>query len=125
MDSAIADRVVEALARRSSQKAAEVAAYFTDMRECWVEAVRVLKQGGYAAIVIGNTTLLGVEILNAQVFVEQMLKLGLQWVSTILRDIPSKILPQTRDSRTGKFASVDEADYKAYPREYIIIMRKV
>ena len=64
------------------------------------------------------------EIQNAQVFAEQMATLGFALERVILREIPSKILPRTRDSKTGKFARVDEADYVAYPTEYILILRK-
>jgi hypothetical protein len=84
----------------------------------------VLKRGGYACIVIGNTRLCGVEILNAQVFVEQMLSLGFELHQTILREIPRRMLPPTRDQETGKFAKVTETDFVAYPHEYILILRK-
>ncbi|MCS7066155.1 MAG: hypothetical protein NZL85_07770, partial [Fimbriimonadales bacterium] len=66
-----------------------------------------------------------VEIQNAQVFAEQLAALGFELERVILREIPSKILPRTRDKRTGKFAKTSEADYIAYPTEYIIVMRKL
>ncbi len=73
---------------------------------------------------IGNTHISGVAIQNAQVFVEQLIGLGFALEQVILREIPSKILPRTRDRKTGKFARTDEADYVAYPTEYIVILRK-
>jgi len=39
----------------------------------------------------------------------------------ILREIPTKILPRTRDKQTGKFAKSQDADYLAYPMEYILV----
>jgi hypothetical protein len=39
----------------------------------------------------------------------------------IAREIPSKILPQKRDEKTGRFASTEQADTEAYPIEYIIV----
>jgi DNA modification methylase len=120
----IAEAIVSALKERNKKKANEVAVYFTEMRECFSEMWRVLKRGGYACIVIGNTRLCGVEVLNAQVFVEQMLSLGFELHEIILREIPSKILPRTRDQKTGKFAKVSEADYIAYPHEFILVLRK-
>jgi DNA modification methylase len=125
MGSFIAETIVAALKGRDKKKAQEVAVYFTEMRECFLEMWRVLKRGGYACIVIGNTRLCGVEILNAQVFVEQMLSLGFELHQVILREIPSKILPRTRDQKTGKFAKVTEADFIAYPHEFILVLRKL
>jgi hypothetical protein len=63
--------------------------------------------------------------LNAQVFVEQMLSLGFELHQVILREIPSKILPRTLDQKTGKFAKVTEADFIAYPHEFILVLRKL
>jgi len=39
----------------------------------------------------------------------------------IKREIPSKILPQKRDEKTGRFASNNNANAEAYPVEYIVI----
>lgn len=64
-----------------------------------------LASRGHACIVIGNTAIGGVPILNAQVFAEQMSEIGLVVERVILREIPSKILPTTRDATTGRFAS--------------------
>jgi DNA modification methylase len=122
--SQLAQTIVDALQERRPDKAREAAVYFTEMRECFLEMWRVLKRGGYACIVIGNTRLCGVEILNAQVFVEQMLSLGFELHQTILREIPRRMLPPTRDQETGKFAKATEADFLAYPHEYILILRK-
>jgi DNA modification methylase len=124
MGSQIAQTIVDALQECCPEKAREAAVYFTEMRECFLEMWRVLKRGGYACIVIGNTRLCGVEILNAQVFVEQMLSLGFELHQIILREIPRKMLPPTRDKETGKFAKATEADFLAYPHEYILILRK-
>jgi DNA modification methylase len=124
MGSQIAQTIVDTLQERRPDKARAVAVYFTEMRECFLEMWRVLKRGGYACIVIGNTRLCGVEILNAQVFVEQMLSLGFELHQTILREIPRRMLPPTRDQETGKFAKVTETDFVAYPHEYILILRK-
>ena len=86
---------------------------------------RVLKPKGKACIVIGNTELKKVPILNAEVFVETMLNLGFKIHKIVKRRIPSKILPQTRDSKTGRFTSNHKADRLAYAYEYIIMMEKI
>ncbi len=94
------------------------------MQQCFEEMYRVLKSKGKACIVIGNTELKKVPILNAEVFVEIMLNLGFRIHKIIKRRIPSKILPQTRDSKTGRFTSNENADALAYPYEYIVVMEK-
>jgi hypothetical protein len=122
--SALGERIVAAVGERSQRKAKEVARYFAEMRQCFGEMARVLRPGGRVCIVIGNTHLAGVAIQNAQVFAEQLATLGFSAERVILREIPSKILPRTRDRRTGKFTRTADADYIAYPTEYILVFRK-
>jgi DNA modification methylase len=74
-----------------NQKGREVKNYFADMLESFVEMKRVLKQGGKACIVIGNTQFKGVKILNAEVFQEQFENIGFRTFDVIHREIPSKM----------------------------------
>ncbi len=123
LHSAIADDICRAMG--TTKKSREVQNYFADMLECFREMHRALKPGGKACIVIGNTELQGVKILNAEVFAEQMHSLGFRTHDIIKREIPSKMLPQTRDPETGKFTSVANAKMLAYPVEYILVMEKL
>jgi hypothetical protein len=59
------------------------------------------------------------------VFWQTLEQIGFKVYSIIKRPIPSKILPLTRDERTGRFAAAMKSDRLAYPYEYIIIMEKV
>jgi DNA modification methylase len=87
---------------------------------------RVLKKGGRACIVIGNTEFNGVKILNAEVFQEQFENIGFRTYNIIHREIPSKMLPSTRDTKTGQFVKTTDKNLKlAYPTEYILIMEKL
>lgn len=99
--------------------------YFFEMQECFVEMHRVLKRCGKAAIVIGDTDLKKVKIQNANVFAETMENIGFKTYKIIRRPIPSKILPLTRDEKTGRFASTSMANRLAYPIENILIMEKI
>ena len=92
-----------------------------DMEEVLDESHRILKPGGRCCYVIGDTTLKGVDVLNAEVFAESLQYSGFRLDRIIKREIPSKILPQKRDEKTGRFASNDSADTEAYPVEYIVI----
>ena len=108
----------------NKKMADEVEAFFVDMQECFDETHRILKRGGRCCYVIGNTKLRGVDILNAEVFAESMQCSGLEVDGIIKREIPSKILPTTRDAKTGRFATNGNANAFAYPTEYIVIGRK-
>ena len=99
--------------------------YFSEMNQVFAEMKRVLKKGGKTCIVVGNTSLRSVDILNAEVFVEQLQNLGLKIADIIKREIPSKNLPSARDEKTGRFARIaDKNKTYAYPTEYILVMEK-
>ena len=51
--------------------------------------------------------------------------IGFKVFDIIHREIPSKMLPSTRDSATGRFAKTSSMDKLVYPTEYILIMEKV
>lgn len=123
IQSKMADDIVLQLGNGKKEK--EVHNYFSDMLESFIEMKRVLKKGGKTAVVIGNTKLKGVEILNAEVFQEQLENIGFKTYDIIHREIPSKMLPSTRDPRTGKFTVVTNDNKElVYPTEYILVMEK-
>jgi DNA modification methylase len=108
-----------------NKKGREVKHYFADMLETFEEIKRVLKIGGKACIVIGNTQFQGVNILNAEVFQEQFENIGFKTHEIIRREIPSKMLPSTRDEETGQFTKAKSKNVKmAYPTEFILVMEK-
>jgi hypothetical protein len=53
-----------------------------------------------------------------------MEKIGFRVYDIIKRQIPSKILPLTRDEKTGRFIGTTKSDRLAYPTESILIMEK-
>jgi DNA modification methylase len=125
LNSELAEKIRSELLKKDKKNAEEVSTYFSEMNQVFVEMKRMLKKGGKTCIVIGNTSLKGVEILNAEVFAEQLQNLGLKIADIIKREIPSKNLPSVRDEKTGKFASIsDKNKVSVYPTEYILIMEK-
>ncbi len=60
-------------------------------------------------------------LANAEVFAESIQYSGMVLDRVIKREIPSKILSQKRDEKTGRFASNQDTNAEAYPCEYIII----
>ncbi|MFH1192038.1 MAG: DNA methyltransferase [bacterium] len=126
LNSNIAESIRNELLKKSKKVADEVSTYFSEMNQVFVEMKRILKKGGKTCIVIGNTSLIGVEILNAEVFTEQLQNLGFKIVDIIKREIPSKNLPSIRDEKTGKFAKLTNKNkISVYPTEYILIMEKI
>ena len=126
LNSEIAESIKEALAKKDKKTATGVATYFSEMNQVFKEMKRILKKGGRACIVIGNTSLKGVKILNAEVFVEQLQNFGFKINDIIKREIPSKNLPSIRDKKTGRFAkATDKQKVFSYPTEYILIMQKI
>ena len=122
--SKIAEEITYNMSSKDTRMAVEIGQFFFDMQEVFNESYRILKPGGRCCFVIGNTKLVGVEILNAEVFTESLQIAGMKIDDIVKREIPSKILPQNRDSKTGKFASVSNADSQAYPVEYVVVGQK-
>ena len=119
--SSIARDIVDKMLKKSKKMAKEIEAFFIDMEEVFDESFRILKHGGRCCYVIGDTRLKGVDVLNAEVFAESIQYSGFKLDRIIKREIPSKILPQKRDEKTGRFASNGNANSQAYPVEYIVI----
>jgi DNA modification methylase len=119
--SSIATDIVSKMTEKNSKMAKEIEAFFIDMEEVFDESYRILEKNGRCCYVIGDTKLKGVDILNAEVFAESLQYSGFQIERIIKRQIPSKILPQKRDEKTGRFANNKQANSEAYPIEYIVV----
>jgi hypothetical protein len=117
--------IVDKLRLIDKREANGVKQYFFEMQQSFEEMHRVFKHGSRTSIVIGDTDLKRVKVHNADVFVQTMEKIGFKIYKIIKRPIPSKILPFTRDEKTGRFIATVKADRLAYPFEYILIMEKV
>jgi DNA modification methylase len=122
--SGIGKDIVDKLRLIDKREANGVEQYFFEMQQCFEEMYRTLKHGGKTSIVIGDTDLKKVKIHNADVFLQTMEKIGFKIYDIIKRPIPSKILPLTRDEKTGRFVATTKADRLAYPIESILIMEK-
>lgn len=125
-NSAIGGQIVADLVKVERPLAVDVANYFLDMKIVFAEMYRILKTGGKACIIIGNTSLRGVEILNAQVAAEQMQAAGFHKVDFIKREILNKMITPWRDLESGKFTGKDNpSKTRAYEHEYVVVMEKV
>lgn len=122
----IATKIVNDLQLTDKTLSKNVSNYFIDMNSAFAEMYRVLKEDSYACVVIGNTQLTGVDILNAEVAAEQMLKIGFKKHKIIKREVGNKMITPWRDTSTGKFTNLKNPNKKcAYEYEYVLIMKKV
>lgn len=125
LSSEIAEEIVNKLEKVDKSLSVDVANYFFDMKKVFTEIKRILKPGSPACIIVGNTELRGVKILNAEVAAEQMAQLGFRKVDFIKREVLNKMITPWRDENTGKFTSLkNPAKKRAYEFEYLIIMEK-
>jgi DNA modification methylase len=118
-------KTVTELREIDKRQANGVEKYFFEMQLCFQEMQRILKHDGRASIVIGDTELKRVKIHNADVFMQTLEKFGFEVCEVIKRTIPSKILPLTRDRKTGQFVATSKADRLAYPFEHILTVVKI
>ncbi len=123
--SRIAEDIVSSLEVVDRPLAQSVASYFADMQAAFREMYRILKKHKKACVIIGNTELQGVPILNAQVATEQMMNLGFKKVKLIKREVSNKMITPWRDEKTGKFTGHKNPSKKrAYEFEYVLLMEK-
>lgn len=125
VDSELGQQIVNQLLKKDKRKAKEVANYFNDMYAVAAEMHRVLRVGGHACLVIGNTTFKNVKVKSAEVFAELLTSLGFELVEIIKRSIPNKLIPTIRDKKSGRFSKLQNKDSKlVYPEEYILIAKR-
>ena len=125
LQSKLASTITDDLSSRNKRLAKSVAGYYVDMMLAYAEIHRILKPGKKVSIIIGNTTLRGVDILNAQVCVEQMINLGFKKVDYIKREVSNKVITPWRDTDNGRFTDISNPNkVKAHAVEYILVFEK-
>lgn len=120
-----AQKIVNNMSLVSKGYAKKVEAFFVDMQDVINESFRVLKHGGKACYVVGNTEIKGVKIRNKDVFSEIFINAGFKIERVIERKVSNKMLPSIRNPVSGRFAKSTSNNNKLiYPKEYIIIAGK-
>jgi DNA modification methylase len=125
LNSQTAQQIVTNLKEKDRGDALNVAGYYSDINKSFIELYRILKKGAKSCVIIGNTSLKGVEILNAEVVLEQLENLGFKKVEIIKREIGTKIITSWRNTETGRFSgSSDKGSKRVYQYEYLLIVEK-
>lgn len=125
LNSKTAEKIIESLEQKDRGEARNVAGYYADINKSFNELYRILKKNAKACVIVGNTVLQGVDILNAEVCLEQMEKIGFKKLEIIKREIGTKIITSWRDLKTGRFSGKSETGSKrVYQYEYLLIVEK-
>ena len=120
----IASSVLEQLQKKNFPRSKElsIARYYLDMQQAVHKCMGLLKPGGMALFVIGDTEYRGVKITNAAQLVESLQDEGFEDIRAGKRHISGKILTPYRD-KNGRFTS-DKSQRQIYHTEYVISGRK-
>jgi tRNA G10 N-methylase Trm11 len=106
-----ANQVLQSLGRKDARRAAVVAHYFHDMETFLREALRVLVRGRAAVLVVGSSTIRGVEIKAPMVLAELADSVGFRVIGVARREIvrDARMMPVSHNSpRSGIEARMHE-----------------
>jgi DNA modification methylase len=104
-----------------------IAEYYYNMELTFREMHRLLRKNKRMCVVIGNGKIKNIDLLNAEVFVEQCNEIGFKTVDVIKRPILSKRIPSQRDEN-GTFVKASDQNNETnhiYEYEYILILEKI
>ncbi|MEN5003237.1 DNA methyltransferase [Stenotrophomonas indicatrix] len=117
-----ATRTVFSLYEQDRRAAQSVANYFVDMQAIAVRAKRIVRPGGIAMFVIGNTQYRGVDVDNASHLTESLLLAGFSKIRAIKRTISNKSATPYRTS-SGKFSKTRTSNH-IYSHEYVLMAHR-
>jgi len=117
-----ATRTVFSLYEQDKRAAQSVANYFIDMQAIAARAMRIVRPGGIAMFVIGNTQYRGVDVDNASHLTESLLSAGFKTVRATKRAISNKAATPYRTA-TGKFSRTQTSNH-IYSHEYVLMAHR-
>lgn len=118
----IATETYNKLTKARTKRPKAALKYFMDIMNTVDKAYAIIRPGGLAVFVIGNTTHKKVYIDNAKYLTKCMLGKGFENIEVFKRKISSKILTPYR-SGDGKFSN-NKNHKKIYSYEFVIIAQK-
>ena len=105
-------------AQRATAKVRSVARYYVDIQQAIKKCSQMLKNGGMALFVVGDTEYKGVRIKNSEHLIQSLINEGFTDIKAAKRRISNKLLTPYRDEY-GRFSS-DKSSRTIYHEEYII-----
>jgi DNA modification methylase len=122
VDSKIAYQIVKKLSTKNKALGRHVKNYYFDLDRSFKEMYRVLKKRKYLCLILGNTEYNDTKILNVEVAIELLKKIGFLIERIIKRRVSSKKFTSYRDKQ-GRFTN-NKNERKIYHYEYIIVSKK-
>lgn len=107
------------IARQDENRARDVLSFYIGLNDCLVRAHKMLKNGKYFCLVVGNRLVKQVRIPTDFIIAELGEKIGFTCEEIIVRNIPGKRMPN-KNSPTNITGVLEETMNK----ESIVIMRK-
>ena len=104
--------------QRATAKVRSVARYYVDIQHAIQKCSKMLKNGGMALFVVGDTEYKGVKIKNSEHLIQSLINEGFTDIKAAKRRISNKLLTPYRDEY-GRFSS-DKSSRTVYHEEYII-----
>jgi DNA modification methylase len=99
--------------------------YYRDMKIFFQNARQRVKEKGQLIMVVGDTELRKVKIPNTYLLSKIAQDIGWSLADVFEREVPAKILPTTREPKTGKFSTRKNRNYsEIYKKEYILVFRR-
>ena len=104
--------------QRATAKVRSVARYYVDIQQAIQKCSQMLRNGGMALFVVGDTEYKGVKIKNSEHLIQSLINEGFTDIKAAKRRISNKLLTPYRDEY-GRFSS-DKSSRTIYHEEYII-----
>lgn len=116
----IGKKIVEELVaiQKATAKVRSVARYYVDIQQAIQKCSQMLRSGGMAVFVVGDTEYKGVKIKNSEHLIQSLINEGFTDIKAAKRRISNKLLTPYRDE-SGRFSS-DKSSRTIYHEEYII-----
>ncbi|MBN8807024.1 MAG: hypothetical protein J0I47_02115 [Sphingomonas sp.] len=108
-----AEQLLEVISNKNALRAAICANYLVEMRSALCESVRVLKQGGYMVLVIGDNTVCGQRFPSSEYLRFILEEMGMETKLVVIDDIRSRGLITRRAATAGVIVS-----------EWVLVLRK-
>lgn len=120
MLNSVGKRIVTDLVKtqRATAKVRSVARYYVDIQQAIHKCSRMLRDGGMAFFVVGDTEYKGVKIKNSEHLIQSLIDEGFTDIKAAKRRISNKLLTPYRDE-CGRFSS-DKSSRTIYHEEFII-----
>ena len=110
---------LEKVFEKDEQRARDVLSFYIDLEKCLKNAYRILKQGKYFCVVVGNRTVKQIQLPSDFIIAELGEKIGFKLVDLFVRNIPNKRMP-LKNSPTNEIGKLESTMCK----ESIVILKK-